>query len=105
MKLSEFEYTLPEKLIAQEPLRDREEARLMVLDRHSGDIEEKAFHQVCEYISSKDCVVLNDTRVIPARLFAARKTGARVEIFLLDTAGETPRKDGVGSSSRLSSSW
>ncbi|MGB3111486.1 MAG: tRNA preQ1(34) S-adenosylmethionine ribosyltransferase-isomerase QueA [Candidatus Omnitrophota bacterium] len=91
MKLSEFDYKLPETLIAQEPLRDRENARLMVLDRSLGKIEEKAFHEICAYIGPEDCLVLNDTRVIPARLFAERKTGGRVEIFLLDTESELPR--------------
>ncbi|MFQ5952475.1 MAG: tRNA preQ1(34) S-adenosylmethionine ribosyltransferase-isomerase QueA [Candidatus Omnitrophota bacterium] len=91
MKLSEFDYDLPEGLIAQEPLEDREGARLMVLDRSSGKIDERSFNEIDEFIEPEDCLVLNDTRVIPARLFGARKTGGRVEIFLLDNTSGTPR--------------
>jgi S-adenosylmethionine:tRNA ribosyltransferase-isomerase len=91
MKLNEFEYNLPNKLIAQKPLESREEARLMVLDRNYKSIEERVFSEVCDFLQPRDCLVLNDTRVIPARLFGTRRTGGKVEIFLLDTEAETPR--------------
>ena len=85
MKLSDFYYDLPKELIAQEPLEERDMARLMVLDRESGKLAERVFRDIIEYVRPGDCLVLNDTRVIPARLFGRRKTGAKVEIFLLDT--------------------
>ncbi len=88
MKLSEFIYDFPKELIAQEPLRERDASRLMVLDRAIGQISERVFRGVEEYLSEGDCLVLNDTRVIPVRLYGERKTGAKVEIFLLDIEGE-----------------
>ncbi|MEA3489478.1 MAG: tRNA preQ1(34) S-adenosylmethionine ribosyltransferase-isomerase QueA [Candidatus Omnitrophota bacterium] len=91
MKLSEFYYNLPEGLIAQEPLKERDGARMMVVDRVTGDIAEKIFRDITGYFRSGDCLVLNDTRVIPARLYGRRTTGGKVEIFLLDTDGETQR--------------
>ncbi|MGB2599687.1 MAG: tRNA preQ1(34) S-adenosylmethionine ribosyltransferase-isomerase QueA [Candidatus Omnitrophota bacterium] len=91
MKVAEFDYKLPKDLIAQEPLKDREEARLMVLDQNAGSIVEGTFHDIVDYIGYKDCLVLNNTRVIPARLYGTRKTGAKVEIFLLDTNSDMPR--------------
>ena len=84
MKLSEFYYDLPKELIAQEPLKKRDIARLMVLDRRSGAITEVFFHDIVEYAKKGDCLVLNDTRVIPARLYGKRATGGKVEIFILD---------------------
>ncbi|MFH1664771.1 MAG: tRNA preQ1(34) S-adenosylmethionine ribosyltransferase-isomerase QueA [Candidatus Omnitrophota bacterium] len=86
MKLSEFYYDLPRELIAQEPLKKRDMARLMVLDRKAGTVAEKVFRDVVEYIRPGDCLVLNDTRVVPVRLMGRRKTGARVEIFVLNPA-------------------
>jgi len=91
MKLSEFDYDFPKELIAQEPLRKRDTARLMVLDRKKRSITEKVFHGITEYMREGDCLVLNDTRVVPARLYGRRKTGGRVEIFLLGTASDEPR--------------
>lgn len=84
MRLSDFYYDLPRELIAQKPLKERDKARLMVMERSSGTMIEKVFRDVVEYISEGDCLVLNDTRVIPARLYGRRKTGGRVEIFILD---------------------
>ena len=83
MKLSEFYYDLPKELIAQKPLETRDSSRLMVIDRSDSRIKEKVFGDVEEF--------LNNTRVIPARLYGKRKTGGRVEIFLLDTDTDTPR--------------
>lgn len=83
MKLSEFDYNLPRELIAQYPLQDRQSARLMVLDRKSGRIEHRLFGDIIDYFNKGDLLVLNDTRVLPARLFGLRPTGGKVEILLL----------------------
>ena len=84
MKTSDFYYDLPQELIAQEPLKDRSSSRLLVLHRDSGEIEHKIFRDVKDYLKKGDCLVINDTKVVPARLIGARKnTGARVEILLL----------------------
>lgn len=91
MKLREFHYNLPRELIAQEPLEKRDSSRLMVLDREQGIITEKKFRDITRYIRSGDCLVLNNTKVLPVRLYGKRKTGARVEVFLLDTGSERPR--------------
>ncbi|MCJ7856572.1 tRNA preQ1(34) S-adenosylmethionine ribosyltransferase-isomerase QueA [Lachnospiraceae bacterium NSJ-143] len=88
MKTSDFNYFLPEELIAQEPLKDRASSRLMVLDKHTGSIEHRAFRDVKCYLKRGDCLVINDTRVLPARLIGERKnTGARVEVLLLTRKG------------------
>ncbi len=84
MKTSDFYYDLPQELIAQEPLKDRASSRLLVLHKDSGEIEHKIFRDITEYLKKGDCLVINDTKVLPARLIGARKnTGARVEILLL----------------------
>ena len=84
LKLSDFSYHLPDKLIAQYPLENREESRLMVLNRTSRDIDEKHFTDISEYLDPGDCLVLNNTRVFTARLIGTKdKTGAKVEVFLL----------------------
>ncbi len=84
MKTSDFYYDLPQELIAQEPLKDRSSSRLLVLHRDSGEIEHKIFKDITGYLKKGDCLVINDTKVMPARLIGARKnTGARVEILLL----------------------
>ena len=90
MKLTDFDYGLPAELIAQMPLAERDSARLMVIDRASGDIKEKVFRDILEYLNDGDCLVVNDTRVVPARLFGRRKTGGKVEIFLLNVNPERP---------------
>lgn len=83
-KLSQFKFELPENLIAQEPSKDREESRLMVLHKDSGKIEHKIFKDVLDYLDEDDCLVLNNTKVFPARLYGKKeKTGARIEVFLL----------------------
>ena len=91
MKLSEFDYELPKKLIAQEPLKDRERARLLVLEHDTGGITEGTFSDIVDHMDYGDCLVLNNTRVIPVRLFGTRKTGGKVEIFLLDVDSDSPR--------------
>lgn len=84
MKLSDFKYKLPDKLIAKYPAEKRDESRLMVLDRENQAIEEKVFSDITDYINKGDCLVVNETRVFPARLMGTKdKTDAQVEIFLL----------------------
>ena len=83
MKVSEFNYDLPEELIAQHPYDKRDEARLMVLNRQTQKIEHKVFRDVIDYLEPGDCLVINDTKVIPARLYGKKDTGANVEFLLL----------------------
>lgn len=84
MKLSDFKYDLPEELIAQYPAEKRDQSRLMVLDRKTETIETKVFSDIIDYLNPGDCLVLNETKVFPARLMATKdKTDAQVEIFLL----------------------
>lgn len=84
MKTSDFYYDLPQELIAQDPLEDRSSSRLMVLHRKSGKIEHKVFTDIVDYLRPGDCLVRNNTKVIPARLFGVREdTGAAVELLLL----------------------
>lgn len=84
MKTSDFDYDLPKELIAQDPLEDRSASRLMVLHRKSGTIEHRVFHDIVEYLRPGDCLVRNNTKVIPARLFGMREdTGATIELLLL----------------------
>jgi len=84
MKLSDFKYSVPDKLIAQYPTRKRGDSRLMVLNRSAQKIEEKHFRDIIQYLNEGDCLVVNETRVFPARLTGIKdKTQAEVEIFLL----------------------
>ncbi len=83
MQLSEFDYILPEELIAQTPAEKRTQSRMMVLDKTAKAIEHKHFFDILEYLNENDVLVLNDTKVIPARLFGQKTTGANVEVFLL----------------------
>ncbi|MBP5164665.1 MAG: tRNA preQ1(34) S-adenosylmethionine ribosyltransferase-isomerase QueA [Lachnospiraceae bacterium] len=84
MNVSDFDYDLPKELIAQDPLEKRSDSRLMVLDKETGDIEHRRFFEISSFLSPGDCLVLNNTRVIPARLIGVREgTGAKVEILLL----------------------
>ena len=83
MDVKDFDYDLPEELIAQDPLEDRSSSRLMVLDKKTGDIEHKIFRDVVDYLQPGDCLVLNNTKVIPARLFGVKEgTEAKIEILL-----------------------
>jgi S-adenosylmethionine:tRNA ribosyltransferase-isomerase len=82
MKLTDFDYPLPKELIAQYPLEEREEAKLMVLDRKEGSISHKIFRQIDGFFRKGDLLVLNDTRVLHCRLMGHKKTGGRVEILL-----------------------
>ena len=83
MKKNEFYFNLPESLIAQIPIKDRTQSRLMVMDRNSGDIKHDVFDQIVEYLNPGDCLVLNNTKVIPARLFSTLSNGATIEFLLL----------------------
>ncbi len=83
MKVSEFNYDLPEELIAQVPITNRDESRLMVLNRKEQTIEHKHFKDILEYLKPGDCLVRNNTKVIPARLYGKKETGAVVEFLLL----------------------
>ena len=84
MNVKDYDYDLPEELIAQDPLEDRSSSRLMVLDRQTGDVEHRHFTDILEYLHPGDCLVINDTKVIPARLLGVKEdTGAHVEVLLL----------------------
>jgi len=84
MKLSKFKYNLPEELIALHPTLNRDESRLMVLNRNTGDIEHKIFKDIVDYFKNDDVMVFNNTKVFPARLYGNKeKTGAQIEVFLL----------------------
>ncbi|MFB0509505.1 MAG: tRNA preQ1(34) S-adenosylmethionine ribosyltransferase-isomerase QueA [bacterium] len=83
MLTSEFDYYLPKELIAQEPSEKRDESRLLILNRQTGEISEAIFHEIINYLSPNDILILNDTRVIPARIFGTIDTNRRVELLLL----------------------
>lgn len=84
MKLTDFNYELPERLIAQVPIEKRDESRLMVLDRNKQTIEHKVFKDIIDYLQPGDCLVRNNTKVLPARLYGKKETGAHVEFLLLN---------------------
>ena len=84
MDVKDFYFELPQELIAQDPLEDRSSSRLLVLDKDTGAVQHRIFKNITEYLRPGDCLVINDTRVIPARLFGVKRdTGAKVEILLL----------------------
>lgn len=83
MRTSDFDYPLPESSIAQTPAEPRDSSRLLVLDRDTGKLEHRIFRDVTDYLNAGDLLVLNQTRVIPARIFARKETGGRVELLLL----------------------
>ena len=87
MKTHDFWYDLPEELIAQTPLQRRDGSRLMVLNRETGEIEHKHFYDIIDYLNPGDCLVMNDSRVLPARLMGHRPTGGVVEVLLLRDLG------------------
>lgn len=94
MKLEEFNYELPKELIAQFPIEKRDESRLMVLKRNTKTIEHKVFKDIIEYLNPGDCLVINDTKVIPARIYGIKKyketnlEPCKVEVLLLKNLGE-----------------
>jgi len=84
LEVTDFDFYLPEELIAQKPLKQRDEGRLMVLDKKTGEVSHKVFKDIIDYLNPGDCVVLNDTRVLPARLIGVREdTGGKMELLLL----------------------
>ena len=87
MKTSDFWYDLPEELIAQTPLQKRDASRLMVLDRETGAVTHRHFYDIADYLKPGDCLVMNDSRVLPARLLGHRPTGGAVEVLLLRDLG------------------
>ena len=90
MKTDDFDYYLPSELIAQTPLEKRDESRLLVLDKNNGEIEHKKFYDIIDYLEKGDALVINDTKVIPARIIGEKKdTGAIIELLLLKEIGDT----------------
>ncbi len=87
MKTSDFYYDLPEELIAQTPLERRDSSRLMLLDKSTGEVEHSVFSRLPEHLRAGDCLVMNDSRVLPARLIGRRATGGAVEVLLLTDKG------------------
>ncbi|MBU2541542.1 MAG: tRNA preQ1(34) S-adenosylmethionine ribosyltransferase-isomerase QueA [Candidatus Omnitrophica bacterium] len=83
MKLADFDYQLPKDFIAQFPLKQRDASKLMVIEKDTGKIHHRHFSDILDYLSKGDCIILNDTKVYPARMFAKRSSGGKVEIFLL----------------------
>lgn len=101
MKTSDFHYDLPAELIAQDPLEERTSSRLLVLDRGDGSFTHDTFLNIGAYLRPGDCLVLNDTKVIPARLLGVKEdTGAAVEILLLKQVARTPLRDTVRTSNK-----
>ena len=89
MRLEDFDYYLPEELIAQTPLKDRASSRLMVLDRETGEVSHHHFRDILDELHEGDCLILNDTRVLPARLIGVKEeTGAHIEVLLLKQTNE-----------------
>lgn len=85
MKTSDFYYDLPQELIAQHPIEPRDASRLMVLDKNTGAVAHRHFYDICDYLKEGDCLILNDTRVLPARIYGIKEgTGAKVEFLLLN---------------------
>ena len=88
MKTHDFWYNLPEELIAQTPLEKRDTSRLLVLDKDTGNIQHKTFFNIIDHLHPGDCLVMNDSRVLPARLLGHRPTGGAIELLLLWDLGE-----------------
>ena len=89
MNLSDFDYNLPEHLIAQTPLEHRDSSRLLVMGRHSGNIEHRHFYDIADYLRAGDVLILNDSKVIPARIYGKRQcSGGVVETLLLKAVAE-----------------
>ena len=87
MKKSDFYFDLPKDLIAQEPIKNRDESKMLHLDRITGEIEHKHFFDIIDYLKKGDCLILNNTRVLPARIYGIKPTGAKVEFLLLNNLG------------------
>ena len=91
MTVEDFNYFLPEELIAQTPLAERPSSRLLVLDKKTGEVSHQSFRNVLDYLESGDCLVLNDTKVLPARLLGTNATGAAIEFLLLSQREGDPQ--------------
>ena len=89
MLVTDFDYELPQELIAQHPMEPRDHSRLLVVDKHTGEIQHRHFYDLVDYLKLGDVLVFNDTRVIPARLHGTKDTGAHVEVFLLTRKNAT----------------
>ena len=89
MLVTDFDYELPQELIAQHPMEPRDHSRLLVVDKHTGELQHKHFYDLVDYLRPGDVLVFNDTRVIPARLHGTKDTGAHVEVFLLTRRNAT----------------
>jgi len=100
-KLSDYNYTLPKELIAQQPLENREDARLLVLYRSTGKVEHRKFHEITEYLYPRDLLVLNNTKVIPALITGKRISGASLELLLTEETGENQWKVLIKSNAKL----
>ena len=84
MNVHDFYFDLPQELIAQDPIEDRSASRLLVLDKNTGEVEHKIFRDILNYLRPGDCLVINNTKVIPARLYGVKEdTGAGIEVLLL----------------------
>jgi len=101
MKLSDFDYHLPEELIAKYPVEPRDSCRLMVVDRKKGSITHRIFRDIVDYLEEGDTLILNDTKVIPARLKGKKETGAKIEVFLLKEVGDNIWETLIGNIKRL----
>ena len=88
VRTQDFYYDLPEELIAQTPLQQRDTSRLLVLNRQTGEQEHRHFYDILDYLQPGDCLVMNNSRVLPARLLGHRPTGGAVEVLLLRDLGE-----------------
>jgi S-adenosylmethionine:tRNA ribosyltransferase-isomerase len=89
MKTNDFDYNLPEELIAQTPIKDRDKSRLLIMDRFSGELEHKNFYDIIDYLNKGDVLVINNTKVLPARLIGHKEdTGAVIEVLMLKDLGE-----------------
>ena len=88
MKKSDFWFDLPPELIAQTPIQERDHSRLMVLDKQTGTIGHNHFYDLPQYLQAGDCLVLNDSRVLPARLLGSRSSGGAAELLLLRDIGD-----------------
>jgi S-adenosylmethionine:tRNA ribosyltransferase-isomerase len=102
MKVEDYDFHLPEELIAQTPLLERTSSKLMVLDKKTGEIAHRHFYDIIDYLEEGDCLVLNDTRVLPARLYGMKEdTGAKVEVLLLNEEGNDTWKTLVKPAKRV----
>ena len=88
MKTSDFYYDLPQELIAQHPMEPRDSSRLMIMDRQSGALQHRIFRDVIDFLNPGDCLIVNDSRVLPARIFGVKEGGDSINEFLLLTQKE-----------------